>query len=77
MTASEAIIVAITMVTMMHAVTDSLMMTAIVAIVRITTVGNLLNKAARQWSSLEGTAPPCTHHNGGFLFVLILEAETR
>ena len=58
MTASEAIIVAITMVIMMHAVTGSLMMTAIVPIVRIPTVGNLLNKAARQWSSLEIAAPP-------------------
>lgn len=58
MTAAEAIIVAITMVTMMHAVPGSLMMTAIVAIVRITTVGNLLNKAAKQWSSLEIAAPP-------------------
>lgn len=75
MTASEAIIVAMTMVTMMHAVTGSLMMTAAtVAIVRITTVGNLSNKATRQWSSLERAAPPCTHHNGWFLFMLIWEA---
>lgn len=58
MTASEAIIVAITMVTVMHVVTGFLMMTATVAIVRITTVGDLSNKAARQWSSLEIAAPP-------------------
>jgi hypothetical protein len=50
-------------------VTGSLMMTAIVAIVRITTVGDLSNKAARQWSSLEGTAPPCTHHWWVFMCV--------
>ena len=69
MTASKAIIVAITMVTMMHVVTGSLMMTATVAIVRITRVGDLSNKAARQWSSLEGTALPCTHHWWVFICV--------
>lgn len=52
MTASETTIVATMTVTMMLAATDSLMMTATVAIVMITTVGDLQNKADRQWSRL-------------------------